>query len=272
MGGDITVENTQGSGSTFAFNVVVGVQPLARQNQDKIVPTNLRGLKVLLADDDVGANQIMHQMLTDMTFEAKMVDSGHAALKELVTEAHPYDLVILDWRMPDMDGFETARRIRGNLNLPKSPKIFIITAHGREEVAQQAKLLGLDAFLVKPVSYSILLDTIVETFCHSQAKHCEYSSGAIETPGLDGQKVLVVEDNEINQQVARELLEGFGLAVEIACNGRQATEMVSKNSGRFDAVLMDLQMPEMDGYQATSLIRANFDKEHLPIIAMTAHA
>ena len=110
----------------------------------------------------------MQQMLTDMKFEVTLVNSGQAALKEIESGTDPYDLVILDWRMPDMDGFETARRIRSKLNLPKSPKIFIITAYGREEVAQQTKLLGLDAFLVKPVSYSIVLDTIMETFCRSE--------------------------------------------------------------------------------------------------------
>jgi two-component system, sensor histidine kinase and response regulator len=272
MGGDISVESFPGKGSTFTFTAVIGVQPQDRQDKAKIVPPALQGLHVLVADDDVGSRQIIQEMLTDMTFETETVDSGQAVLKKLQGEARPYDLVILDWRMPDMDGFETARRIRGNLNLAKPPKIFIVTAYGREEVAQQAKLLGLDAFLVKPVSYSMLLDNIIETFCRFQYQNSANPFCNDEEGELKGKRVLLVEDNEINQQVARELLEGFGLTVEIACNGKIATEMVSLDAVRFDAVLMDLQMPEMDGYEATGIIRTILDKRRLPIIAMTAHA
>jgi two-component system, sensor histidine kinase and response regulator len=272
MGGDIIVESTPGVGSTFIVIVVIGIQSKADEAKARIIPASLRGLRVLVADDDVDYKEIMQQMLTDMKFDTTVVSSGQAALHELENTTRPYDLVILDWRMPDMDGFETARRIRGNLKLPKSPKIFIITAYGREEVVQQTKLLGLDAFLVKPVSYSIVLDTIMETFCQNQANQSDCCQNVTKSEVLIGKKVLVVEDNEINQQVARELLEAFGLTVEIARNGRVAVAMVSRLDHGFDAILMDLQMPDMDGYQATSAIRADRNQDHLPIIAMTAHA
>ncbi len=271
MGGDIDIQSTPGVGSTFSFTVVMKVQSPEERNKAKTVPATLRNLRVLVADDSEGDAQILRQMLSDLTFKVTAVASGQAALKALQNEAHGYDLVLLDWRMPDMDGFETARRIRSKLNLPKSPKIFIITAYGREEVAQQTKLLGLDAFLVKPISYSVLLDTIMDTFCRDQVKSGG-RSGTTDTQQLKGKRALVVEDNEINQQIARELLEGLGLRVEIANNGQQAVAMVSGNGHQFDAVLMDLQMPEMDGYQATRIIRASLDQNQLPIIAMTAHA
>ena len=272
MGGDISVESTPGEGSTFSFTIVVGIQPMEDQNRAKIVPVALRGLRVLVADDDTAGAQILGQMLTEMTFEPTMVNSGQAALRELDNKSHSYDLVILDWRMPDMDGFETARRIRSKLDLPKSPKIFIITAYGREEAAQQTKQLGLDAFLVKPISYSILLDSIMDTFCQSHQRQSDFACQVVETGVLQGRRVLVVEDNEINQQVARELLEGFGLQVEIAANGIEAIEIVKQKSQTLDAILMDLQMPEMDGYQATRAIRSENSYDHIPIVAMTAHA
>jgi two-component system sensor histidine kinase/response regulator len=272
MGGNIQVDSVSGKGSTFTFSVVLGVQPTAGQNSLKVIPASLNGLRVLVADDDAAANEILAHMLSDMNFRVTVVNSGQAALKELQNANPGYDLAILDWRMPDMDGFETARRIRSKINLPKSPRIFIITAYGREEVAQQTKMLGLDAFLVKPVSYSILLDAIMETFCRSEVCSSDYTSGTVETGTLSGKKVLVVEDNEINQQVARELLEGFGLTVNIASNGKQAVQIISQSDEKYDAVLMDLQMPEMDGFQATSAIRSDRNGDWLPIIAMTAHA
>jgi CheY-like chemotaxis protein len=174
--------------------------------------------------------------------------------------------------MPDMDGFETARRIKSQIHLPKMPKIFMITAYAREEAMYQAKELGLDAFLVKPVSHSILFDSIMEAFGVGKGQVPMATPQAVEVAHLVGARVLVVEDNEINQQVAQELLEGFGLSVEIAGNGKKATELLTKGSSRFDAVLMDLQMPEMDGYEATRFIRQNLKVTDLPIIAMTAHA
>ena len=137
------------------------------------------------------------------------------------------------------------------MKLPKSPKIFMVTAYGREEAMHQAQDLGLDAFLVKPINVSILLDAIMETFCGEQTQYPECLPQAVEAVRLAGARVLVVEDNEINQQVAQELLQGFGLAVEIAGNGKQAVEALARAGNRFDLVLMDLQMPEMDGYEAT---------------------
>jgi two-component system, sensor histidine kinase and response regulator len=271
MGGEIGVESTPGVGSKFYFTVIIGLRP-EMVSQNKIVPPSLRGLRVLVVDDDPESTQFLQQTMAEMSFEVLAVNSGREALKELQNREHPYDLVLLDCRMPDMDGFEVVRRIRGNLDLTVVPRIFMVTAYGREEVMHQAKELNLDAFLIKPVSRSFLFDSIVEAFHRETEKAPVAISGPQEGAKLAGYNVLVVEDNEINQQVARELLEEFGLSVDIADNGRFAIDMLEKNARKYDAVLMDLQMPEMDGYDATVQIRLKHQKGELPVIAMTAHA
>jgi CheY-like chemotaxis protein len=206
-----------------------------------------------------------------MSFDVTVVNSGRDALKVLNNWERPYDLVITDWRMPDIDGFETIRRIRSLLKLPRQPKIFLVTAYAREEARHQADELGLDAFLVKPVSSSILFDTVIQVFGKGETLPQDATLQRTVATGIAGARVLVVEDNEINQQVARENLEGYGLVVEVAANGRQAIQLLTDLNYQFDMVLMDLQMPEMDGFEATRLIRAEHSKDTLPVIAMTAH-
>ncbi|MDO8836435.1 MAG: response regulator, partial [Vicinamibacterales bacterium] len=206
--------------------------------------------------------------------EVTTVDSGRAALEQL--ECETWDMVILDWRMPDLDGIETARRIRSRLSTVRLPKILMVTAYGREEVMKQADELGLDGLLIKPISESILFDTIMEAFGRDRGRVPDEANASARftdasTP-LMGAHVLVVEDNAINQQVAEEILAGYGLTVEIAANGRIATEMLGASPNRYDAVLMDLQMPEMDGYDATQFIRTRLKNQTTPIIAMSAHA
>jgi two-component system, sensor histidine kinase and response regulator len=269
MGGDIEVESAEGKGSTFAASLVFSLSQPKPEDKSILLPAGLRGLKVLVADDDSGATQIISQMLSEMSFDVTCLSSGREVLQEV--RAHPYDLVLLDWRMPDMDGLETARRIRSSLDLPKSPRIFLVTAYGRQEAADQANRMGLDAFLVKPISYSMLWDAIIQAFYQGQSSPAPMHGAQQDNCSLKGATVLLVEDNEINQQVARELLEGMGLTVDIAGNGKVAMEMLFKEA-RWQAVLMDLRMPEMDGYEATRLIRGRWTKESLPVIAMTAHA
>ncbi|MBI5305645.1 MAG: response regulator [Chloroflexi bacterium] len=273
MGGEIGVESTPGIGSTFSFTVELGLQT-ETVAQKRCPPIDVRGKKVLVADDNRTAQDILKTTLTNMTFDVTTVNSGFEALVEL--EQQPYDLVILDWRMPAMDGIETARRIKAHARLPRIPKIFLVTAYGREEVISQAEGLGLDGFLIKPISDSILFDTIMEAFGYDRTSTPGEASAPRRAtnaaPILSGARVLVVEDNEINQQVAKEILEGFGLTVEMAGNGLQATQRLADGAEHFDAILMDLQMPEMDGYEATRVIRTRLNIQTTPIIAMTAHA
>jgi len=191
----------------------------------------------------------------------------------------PYDLILMDWEMPGMDGIATSKRIKSNPSLDKIPAILMVTAHGREEIRKQADKTGLDGFLNKPVNRSLLFDTILEVFGKKiKDKSCLLKEKPEPIQGLDqirGAKILLVEDNKINQQVAKELLEHEEFFVEISNNGEQGFERVRQSNPDdfFDAVLMDIQMPVMDGHTATREIRnLKSRNRNLPIIAMTAHA
>ena len=175
--------------------------------------------------------------------------------------------------MPGMDGLQTSRHIKSDETLTHPPAIVLVTAFGREEVREEAERLQLDGFLVKPVTKSMIVDTLVNVFAH------EGEAASVTTEGeqamrLRGARILLTEDNDINQQIAIELLEGTGATVTVANNGREAVEILSNGPQPppFDVVLMDLQMPEMDGYQATAKLRSDARFAALPIIAMTAHA
>jgi two-component system sensor histidine kinase/response regulator len=179
----------------------------------------------------------------------------------------------MDWRMPGMDGLQASRHIKSDETLQHPPHIVLVTAFGREEVREEAERLQLDGFLVKPVTKSMIVDTLVNVFAESDEKAVATSEGE-QMARLRGARILLAEDNDINQQIALELLEGAGAKVEVANNGRVAVETLSNGPQPtpFDMVLMDLQMPEMDGYQATAKLRSDPRFGTLPIIAMTAHA
>ncbi len=276
MGGKIRVESEPGKGSLFSFRLRFERLP-DKDTGRFVVSPDMSGLKVLVVDDNAMAREILVEMISSFTFKAKAVASGFDAVRELETEARtrPYDLVLMDWNMPGMNGIETSRKIDTDFRQGISiPKIIMVTAHGREEVMAQAEEAGMAAFLVKPIHQSVLFDTITEVFGRQPGKMpVGLPKGESELKPrthLQGARVLVVEDNEINQQVAREILVRVGAIVEIASNGRQAVQAVAER--HFDAVLMDVQMPEMDGYEATRHIRSDERFKDLPIIAMTAHA
>jgi CheY-like chemotaxis protein len=182
-------------------------------------------------------------------------------------------MVIMDWKMPEMDGIEASRRIKEHPGLSHVPHIVMVTAYGREEVLRNAEKVGLDGLLLKPVSPSVLFDTIIQAHGEEVSDTSPMAQDRKESESLaliKGAKILLVEDNEINQQVAKEILEGAGLIVSLADDGQQAVNMIKEN--RYDAILMDIQMPVMDGYAATGEIRKDERFKDLPIIAMTAHA
>jgi len=292
MGGEIRVESLPGQGSNFIFTAKFG--RCSQEEKKALEPSpDLKGLRVLVVDDNATAREIMKGMLESFGFVVSMATSGVKGLRELekASEAHPYDLVLMDWKMPGMNGIEVSRRIKNHPGLAKIPTIIMVTAYGREEIIRQSDQVGLEGFLIKPVSASVLLDTILQAFGKEVtatsriAQIKEQQAEAL--VHIQGAEVLLVEDNEINQEVARELLEGAGLPVTIAANGEEAVKAVKEKN--FEAVLMDVQMPVMDGYQATKAIRkwelksresSAFgdqrpeisDQEPTPIIAMTAHA
>jgi signal transduction histidine kinase/DNA-binding response OmpR family regulator len=272
MGGSIWVESEPGVGSTFSFTGWFG---LSEASVHKVVPTRLGSLKALVVDDNAAAREVLEEQLRSIGAEIEQVASGAEAILAVkqADAGRPFDVLLVDWRMPGLDGVETARRIRADISLKSVPAIIIVTAFGREEVRSEAERVGVNGFLIKPVNQSTLVDALVEIFA---PEHMAAVRQAAETTAYDlsGLRVLLAEDNAINQQIAVELLEGVGATVDVANNGREAVDKLSAPGGdvRYDLVLMDLQMPEMDGYQATARIRAVPNLMDIPIIAMTAHA
>jgi signal transduction histidine kinase/DNA-binding response OmpR family regulator/HPt (histidine-containing phosphotransfer) domain-containing protein len=295
MGGEIWVESEPGKGSEFIFTAKFGLaRKVARRHLEPSV--DLRGMRVLVVDDNASSREILQTLLESMSFEVTVAASAEEGIAELEKDAkdRPYKLVVMDWKMPGMDGIKASEVIKRHPSLPQKPKIIIATAYGREEVMQRSEKVGVDGFLLKPVGQSVLFDAIMVAFgkedLEGEAVARVRGSDEEELRKIRGARVLLAEDNEINQQVAKEILEQAGLVVSIANNGQEALNLVRANA--FDALLMDVQMPVMDGYTATRKIReweleARSSKlkaedlsassiQHpasgIPIIAMTAHA
>ncbi len=278
MQGRIYVESEFGKGSTFIFTARFGLQP-EKERLLPECPADLRGIRVLVVDDNEASRTILCDLLQSFAFKVDTAASGKEALSilENTREDNYYELILMDWKMPGLDGIETSRRIKGNSGLSHIPAILMVTAFGREEVKKQAESCGIDAFLIKPVSPSLLYDSIMTVFGNGSECILRTQKQKTKDPELlkhiRGARILLVEDNEINQQVATELLETEGLIVTVANNGRQALEQIDQtvSNPAYDLVLMDLQMPVMDGYTATRKIRESLNSP-IPIIAVTAHA
>ncbi|MES3004115.1 MAG: response regulator, partial [Pseudomonadota bacterium] len=272
MGGEVGVESDFGKGSSFWFSARVGVGAASRR---EFLPNpDLRGRRALVVDDNAHARASIVDMLQGMTFIVNEASSGAAAVAAVQQAARdelPYDVVYLDWRMPGMDGMQTARAIR-SLGLASPPMFLMVTAYGREEVLKEAEAAGIASVLVKPVSPSILFDTTVGALGGRQptAAGAQGAAPDLRLASIRGARALLVEDNDINQQVARELLEEAGLIVDVADNGLVALRAVQETA--YDVVFMDMQMPVMDGVAATREIRKIARLDGLPIVAMTANA
>ncbi len=270
MDGHIAVDSEPNKGSTFHFTAEFGQQ--LGDNKSKILPdSDLRGLCVLVIDDNKMAREILSQMLSSFSFAVTTMDNAQHALETLESGGQEFDLLIIDWKMPGIDGVETARLIRQSTLISKQPAIIMLTSHDKEALIEECKLLNIREFISKPVSPSALFDAIITAISQKSAhvKRNDLKPITEAKAQLIG-KILLVEDNKINQQVAQELLELFGLSVSIANNGKQALQKVQFEP--YDLVLMDIQMPEMDGFETTKNIRNMPGCKMLPIIAMTAHA
>jgi PAS domain S-box-containing protein len=270
MGGEIHVESEPGQGSRFIFTLWLGRGDDVQGR--KVLPEGLNDLRVLVVDDNAAAREILSELLRALNFSVATAPSGQQALDAVGAAEgdHPFGVVFLDWKMPGMDGLEVARRLRARA---RPPRLVMVSAFGHEEAREGAQAAGIEAFLVKPVSQSALVDALVSVFAPERGAATRAIPQGGGAPNLQGVRLLLAEDNEINQQIALELLQGAGASVEVANNGREAIEKLqAAGAGAFDAVLMDLQMPEVDGLEATRRILAEARFAGLKIIAMTAHA
>ncbi len=275
MGGSITVGSEYGKGSTFTFTTVFGVPADAKAKESRGSGDSAR---ILVVDDNDAARRMLQAVLNNMKFRADSAASAAEAFPMLrrADAEDPYRVVLIDRRMPGMDGIEATHRILGELKLSHVPRVFVVSTMGHaDEAGQQAEKAGASGVLYKPVNKSTLFDTVMDALHGTDnAPKMDRFGRPHERISLAGVRVLLVEDNPVNQQVAGELLEDAGATVTVADNGRIALDLVgqSEHTPPFDLVLMDLQMPEMDGYEATRLLRSNKAYDAMPIVAMTAHA
>ena len=282
LGGSIEVESKLGQGSRFSFTVFLTRKPVPPSdiNPLGVMP---RGYRVLVVDDNPVAGEILAETLRSLSLEVSQANSGEAALDLLINAGkdRPFQLVLMDWQMPGWDGIETTRRIH-DAGLGAIPSILMVSAFGREGVIKQAQEIGIRGFLSKPIYTPFLLRTLVEIVSPQECSPVPVTSHPVlsrEHQTLQGNRILLVEDNRLNQQVVVELLEKAGLQVVVAQDGQKAVEIFRRDPTNWDAILMDIQMPGMDGLEATREIRrlekqrhADADFRRIPIIAMTAHA
>jgi len=273
MGGDITVESQPGQGSTFVFTARFEIGTVEDSSFDT---SKVKGLKFLVVDDNKSARDSLKAMLEGFGFVVDTANSGEAALEKIKTASRrelPYRLILMDYKMPGMDGIEASRHIKAHADLSDTVSILMVTAYGREEIVNRVEKAGLDGFLHKPVNQSVLFNAIMNALGVQHRRRVNaIGDMRLKTERLKmikGARVLLVEDNRLNRQVATELLTYAGVVTECAENGREAVQAVQTK--QYDLVLMDVQMPEMDGYEATRLLRADKRFHELPILAMTAH-
>ena len=274
MGGIVGVESEIGKGSDFYFILKFDLQE--KQKKLDLIEEEITNLKVLIVDDNASSREILENIIKSLKFEVKALCCGKESileLKEANSKNQPYNLVLMDWKMPDLDGVETIIRI--NEEIKEIPAFIMVTAYDRDELIEKAKDVKILGFLEKPISPSTLYDNILKSFGKNVVKSTKNMGVQIDLYEikalLSGAKILLVEDNLQNQEIATEFLNKSNIKIVIVNNGKEALEILKENE-EFDAILMDCQMPIMDGYEATKYIREIEKFANLPIIAMTANA
>jgi CheY-like chemotaxis protein len=279
MGGELQLTSALGQGSRFHFSIRLPVADdiVEDGKSESAESVAAEPLRALVIDDNPAARELLERMVRSLGWEVDAADSGAAGLDMLQARnasGTAYQAILVDWQMPGLDGWQTCERIRTLGQRVAAPVVLMVTAHGREMLAQRsgADQALLDGYLVKPVTASMLFDSIIDAHAGRAQAHPSRLRAELGGRRLAGLHLLVAEDNPNNQQVARELLEDEGATVQIAANGQEALDAVAAAVPPFDAVLMDLQMPVMDGFTATRLIRQDSKHLNLPIVAMTANA
>jgi len=274
MGGAITVSSTPGAGSCFSFTLPLGVAD--EQPGERDLPrAGLHGLRALVVDDSAAARAALVEMLASLGVHADSVASGEDALARMaqaLDDGRPYRCVLMDYLMPGLDGVETIRRIHGSALGEAAPAILMVSACARDTVIAEQGALPVDAFLHKPVAPALLYRSLLQ-IVQPQAPQGGTRAGApplLDLPRLDGARILLAEDNANNREVALDFMAAARMQVDVAFNGAEAVRMAK--AGDYDLVLMDIQMPELDGLSAARELRADPRLRGLPIVAMTAHA
>lgn len=268
MGGTIEVSSEVGKGTCFRVELPLKIE------ERQLVKVEFSGLRIIVTDDDAAMCEYMAEMLGQLGIHADWVDSGVQTVEMIKTaeqKGEMYDAVLLDWKMPDLDGFETTRRIRAQWGsqLP----VLIISAYDWSDVEKDAEKAGVTGFLQKPIFVSTLIHGLQRYVLGGQPSR--EAQGADTGAGFGGRRFLLIEDNALNQEVARELLTGMGAEVDTACNGAEGVDMFRQSpAGFYDVILMDVQMPVMNGYEATKAIRTmnREGAKTVPVLAMTADA
>ncbi|WP_246448599.1 response regulator [Roseateles oligotrophus] len=287
MGGDVGVLSKLGEGSTFWFTTRLGLAP-GEQGQALLDPglgISLDGRRVLVVEDNEAARTVLVSILSGLGMAVSAVPTGEAglsAVEDAALGSEPFEIVLIDWQLPGMDGLVLAERL-GAMPLAPRPRLALLTAFGRDDVVDAAYQLGIQEVLAKPVYPQAVLDSLLRLLEVKQGRSPTQGGSAVQLEGLRalrGARILLVEDNPINQQVASEMLHMVGMVVELADNGLIAVQKVTATAtapdaeglAAYDLVLMDMQMPVMDGVAAASALRADGRFAELPIVAMTANA